>query len=424
MSTFLLRSSIIRLGIFISTLIITVILIFQLAWLKKVYRFEQKEFDHGVVKAIKGLYEDMDADVYYSTHLNELLENPESHLYLARIDLPVNYDTLVNYLQYELEDFGIFTNCHIGIYSSALKKYVYNKILTLTGANNKTNTSLPLTARKFNYLAMYFPNRQQYILSQMNFWIVSSAVLLIVLLLFGTGLYYFYRQKFLNETQKDFIHHFTHEFKTPVSVISLAAEVLKNEKIIEKPSKLAMYAGIVEYQAHYLQGQIEKLLQFAYSESGQLHFDKRAVNIHETINKAVNNLTPIINEKNAQINYELKALYSIVLVDEGYLLITITNLLDNAIKYSKEPRIIIITENDDKIFRLLVKDNGIGIEKSEVRKIFRKFYRVRRGDTYVTKGFGLGLSFVKTFLDSHNGKIKIESTPGSGSTFIIELPLI
>ncbi len=423
MSTFLLRSSTIRLGIFISTLIIAVILIFQLAWLKKVYRFEQKEFDHGVVKAIKGLYEDLDVNVYYSTHLNELLENPESHLYLAHIDLPVNYDTLVSYLQYELEDFGIFTDCHIGIYNSVQNKYAYTKILTLTGAKDRTNTGLPLPVRKFNYLAMYFPNRQQYILSQMNFWIFSSAILLIVLILFSTGLYYFYRQKFLNETQKDFIHHFTHEFKTPVSVISLAADVLKNEKIIEKPSKLAMYAGIVEYQVHYLQGQIEKLLQFAYSESGQLHFDKKEVDVHEVVIKAVNNLTPIINEKNAQIIYELKASHSIIQVDEGYLLITITNLLDNAIKYSKEPRIIVATENDDKILRLIVKDNGIGIEKSEIKKIFRKFYRVRRGDTYVTKGFGLGLSFVKTFLDSHNGKIKIESTPGSGSTFIIELPL-
>src|SRR5204862_1104446 len=100
--------------------------------------------------------------------------------------------------------------------------------------------------------------------------IISSAVLLVVLILFGGGLYYFYRQKFLNETQKDFIHNFTHEFKTPVSVISLAADVLKNPAIIQKPEKLATYAGIVEYQPVYLQSQIEKLLNFAYTESGHI----------------------------------------------------------------------------------------------------------------------------------------------------------
>jgi two-component system phosphate regulon sensor histidine kinase PhoR len=153
-----------------------------------VYRFEQKEFDHSVVKVIRGLYEDLNIRAYYSTHLNELIEKPESHLYLAQITLPVNHDSLTSYLQDELEDFGIFTNCQVGLYSSVSKKYVFTDVLTSAGVNEKIRPGLPAPSRQNDYVALYFPNRQQYILSEMNFWIISSALLLLVLLLFSTGI--------------------------------------------------------------------------------------------------------------------------------------------------------------------------------------------------------------------------------------------
>jgi two-component system phosphate regulon sensor histidine kinase PhoR len=422
MSSFRIRSSAIRLGIFISTLIIATILVFQLAWLKKVYRFEEKEFDHSVLKAIRGLYEDLEISSYTSSHLNELIEKPAQHLYLARINLPVNPDTLSSYLQYELEDFDIFTNCQLAVYNHTGKKYIYSDLLTSAGARETVNKPPLLFTRDYDYIALNFPNRRQYILSQMNFWIISSAVLMVVLLLFGASLYYFYRQKFLNETQKDFIHNFTHEFKTPVAVISLAADVLKDGAIASKPEKLGIYAGIVENQAHYLHNQIDKLLQFAYTESGQLHLDKKEVDLHLLIKEAVHNLAPLISEKKATLQYDLGAAPSSLLADRDYLLIVITNLLDNAIKYAREPVILISTFNSVRSLILSVRDNGIGIEQHELKKLFRKFYRVRRGDTYTTKGFGIGLSFVKKILDAHGGKIKIDTKPGEGSTFIMEIP--
>jgi two-component system phosphate regulon sensor histidine kinase PhoR len=423
MTSFFIRSSTIRLGIFISTLVIAAILVFQLVWLKKVYHREQKEFDQGVVKAIRGLYEDLDAATYNYSHLNELIENPEPHLYLARITLPVNYDSLISYLQYELDDFGIFTDCHLGIYSSSVQKYIYTGLLKSAITKEKKTLSLPNLSKQYDHITLYFPNRRQYILAQMNFWIVSSGILLLVLILFGGSLYYFYRQKFLNETQKDFIHNFTHEFKTPVAVISLAADVLKNPAIADKPEKLATYAGIVEYQAAYLQNQIEKLLNFAYTESHQLHFTTEKVNIHELVKEAVNNLAPLIQERKALITLELNAENPYLVANKDYLIIVIINLIDNAVKYSKEPRILVITKNTDSMVILSVKDNGIGIEKSQVKKIFKKFFRVRKEDTYTSKGFGLGLSFVKKIVTAHGGKIIVESEPGAGSNFTIELPV-
>ena len=422
MSSFLIRSSAVRLGIFISGLVIATILIFQLVWLKKVYRFEQKEFDHSIIKVIRGLYEDIEITSYNTSHLNELIENPEPHLYLAHINLPVNNDTLVSYLQYELEDFGVFTNCRLGVYSSSQDKYVATAELTSAGTREKVKTGLPRLKKGYDYIALYFPNRGRYILTQMNFWIISSIILLVLLILFSAGLYYFYRQKFLNEIQKDFTQNFTHEFKTPVAVISLAADVLSDESILSKPAKLATYAGIVKYQAGYLQSQIERLLKFAYTESRQLHLKKEDTNIHELILEAAANLEPLISKKEVQIHYALNAANPVVKAGRNYMLIVITNLLENAIKYSKEPHVSVATKDGKQGFFFSVTDNGIGIDKKEIKKVFLKFYRAGSGDTYTTKGFGLGLAFVKMILDAHGGKIKVESTPGTGSIFSVELP--
>src|SRR5258706_2761364 len=343
MASFSIRSSTIRLIIFTSTLIIGAIVVFQLIWLKKIYLKEQTDFDNSVIKAIRGLYEDINASNYNTSYLNELIEKPETHLYLAEITLPVNNDSIESYLQSELEIFGVFTDCYLGVYSAKNGKYIYSTILRSAGTNTKAASTIPVVSRDYDHLVLYFPNRQQYILGKMDFWIVSSVVLLLVLILFGGSLYYFYRQKFLNETQKDFIHNFTHEFKTPVSVISLAADVLKNPAIVQKPDKLATYAGIVEYQAAYLQSQTEKLLNFAYTESRQLHFAKEKVNMHELVHEAVNNLAPLIQERKALITLELNAEHPFLLANKDYLIIVIVNLLDNAIKYSKEPSITIAT---------------------------------------------------------------------------------
>lgn len=418
--SFMIRSAVIRLGIFVSTLIIITIIIFQLVWLKKTYRFEQKEFDRNVVKVIRGLYEDLDMNTYYSTHLNELIENPEPHLYMFRLNLPVANDTLKSYLQYELEDFGVFTDCHYGFYNPDSAKIIYEDVLTSVKTDKKIAANIPYLARKFSYVALYFPNRQGYILSQLNIWVISSGLMMIVLIIFSTGLFYFYRQKFLTETQKDFIHNFAHEFKTPVSVISLAAETILN-KADTKNDKLATYGEIIRYQSNYLSKQIEKLLQFAYTESRHLQIKKEPVDMHQAIKEAINNLSPLIDERKAILKLELNAEDPVVEGDKNYLLIVLINLIDNAIKYSRHPEITIATYRQNSQFVFSVKDNGVGIEKKQLNKIFKKFYRISSGEVYTSKGFGIGLSFVKTILDAHHATIKAESTVGKGSLLKVQL---
>lgn len=417
------RSSTIRLGIFISTLVIAIILTFQLVWLRKLYFFEQKEFDHSVLKAVRGLYEDLDIKLYNSSHLSELVENPQPDLYVAHITLPVSRDSLISYLQYELDDFGIFTDCYLGIYDAGMAKYTYTGLLAHSTNKRKRSTSPPQISTSYDHLNLYFPNRKQYILSQMNLWIASSIILLIVLIFFGASLYYFYKQKFLHETQKDLLHSFTHEFKTPVSVLLLAADVLKDPEINKKPGKLATYAGIVEYQSAYLQNQIENLLRFAHTESHQLHLRKEKIDLHELIQEAIINLNSLITEKKASLEFHPGAAQSFLMCDKDYLVIVIMNLIDNAIKYSKNPSISITTQNTGQSISFSIKDNGIGIEQKQLKKIFRKFFRIQSGEVYTAKGFGIGLSFVKKIVKAHHGTIAVSSIPGTGSNFTIDLPV-
>jgi two-component system phosphate regulon sensor histidine kinase PhoR len=419
-----LRSQTIRLGIFISTLVISAIVVFQLIWLKNVYNFEQKQFDHGIVRAIKGYYEDIHRVPETTMLLSDQIVRMNSETFLAKIDKTTNFDSVAFFMKQELEEENIFADCFMGIYDADAKRNVFSDYLPPTASTKEKTVTVPEYHTPYHHITLYFPHRRQYILSLMNFWLISSALLLIVLILFGGSLYYFYRQKFLNETQKDFVNNFTHEFKTPVAVINLAAEVLEHPDIAKKPERLSRYAGIVKYQGNYLSHQIERLLKYAYSESHLLHLYLQEVSLHRLIEEAINNLQPLIEEKSASIEYDLKANKDKLNADHGYLVIVITNLIENALKYSANPRIILQTYDENGHIVLSVKDNGKGIEKKYISKIFQRFYRVPTGEKVSARGFGLGLAFVKRVVLAHHGKITVESIPGIGSNFMVRLPLV
>lgn len=419
-----LRSQTIRLGIFISTLIISAIIIFQLIWLWKVYNFEQKNFDISIAKAVRNFYDDVDIDINPASNLSDLMTRENSETYIVKINKIVNTDSLEYYMLGELEDEDVFTDCFLGIYSAEKKGYVYTAYLRAATSYIRKKVKMPESKESYNHIILYFPNRTGYILSLMNFWLITSGLLLLVLILLSGSLYYFYRQKFLNELQIDFINNFTHEFKTPVSVISLAAETLENSDVVQKNERLNKYSNIIKYQGKYLQDHIERLLHYVHAESNYLRLKKTEVNLHELIKDAVTNLQPLIEEKHAKIEYHFNALNDTLLSDRGYLLIVVINLLDNALKYSLHPEISITTSNQNSSVTLSVKDNGRGIEHKHLNKIFKRFYRINVEEQSAARGFGLGLAFVKRIIEAHKGKILVESIPGQGSNFIIQLPVI
>lgn len=418
-----LRAKTIRLGIFISTVIITAIVMFQLIWLWKVYNFEQKNFDLSIARAVRNFFDDVNIKPQPGTHLSDLISRYNNNTYVVRSGDLIASDSVVSNMHNELEDQDVFTDCYIGFYNAKQQQYTQVNLLPAAASPRAESVNLPVFERSYNNITLYFPHRKQYILSLMNFWLITTGVLLIVLILFGASLYYFYRQKFLNEIQKDFTNNFTHEFKTPVSIISLAAETLENPAIVDKPEKLSKYAGIVKYQSKYLQDHIERLLSYAYAESNNLALTKQNVHLHTLIEDALRNLQPLKENKHAEIECNLRAANDLCNCDRGYLLIVIINLIDNALKYSNFPKILITSSNENGSFVLSIKDNGRGIDQQHLNKIFKKFYRVTVEDQSTGRGFGLGLAFVKRIIDSHHGKISVESIPDVGSNFIVKLPV-
>ncbi len=257
----------------------------------------------------------------------------------------------------------------------------------------------------------------------MYFWIAAGVLLVLVLIAFGTSIFYLYRQKFLNETQKDFINNFTHEFKTPLAVIKIASEVLQQPAIFNKPDKLKNYAALIDEQTAHLQAQTQRLLEIAYTDSKALRIKKEQFDVNTVVQQAVTDLHPLIEQKNAEIKTVFSTATSFITADKYYLLLTFINLIENAIKYSPDPKIEITTYTKGYDCCITIKDNGIGINEENKKKIFKNFFRVTNGELHTVKGFELGLNFVKKIIDTHNGKIEVISQPGKGSTFIVKIPI-
>ncbi len=419
------RSKTLRLVILTSTVLITIIVAIQLVWLQKVYLYEEKQFNINVSKSIKSLYDDMQLVSDVKDNVQKVIENVSPDVYLLRIDCSPNLDQLWVNLKEELTDFDVYTDCRAAIYDLGTKKYTAEQYIDLPDAYfpSENEKVLQVYERDYTYIALYFPHRGQYIIKQMRFWIASSGLLLLVLIGFGFSVFYLYRQKFFNETQKDFVNNFTHEFKTPLAVIKIAADVLQQQNIIEKPDKLKNYAGIIHEQTSHLQSQVQRLLEIAYTDRSSLPLEKEKFDINVLIKESINDLQPLIEERNAVVTTDFAMEDVIINADRPYLRLCLINLIENAIKYAVKPVIRISTKLDGALLLIAINDNGIGIAAEHQKKIFERFYRIMDGELHTSKGFGLGLNFVKKVVDAHHGKIEVASEPGSGSTFTIKLSL-
>ena len=268
-----------------------------------------------------------------------------------------------------------------------------------------------------HFLYVYFPDTKGFILR--NMWTVFfSSILLIMMVggVFYSSVNTMLKQKKLANIKNDFINNMTHEFKTPISTISLAVEVMKDNEVKKDSSKMSRYLNIIQDENRRLGTQVEKVLQMALLDKGEVELRLDAVDIHETIEQVLTNLSVQIEQKNGIVKLDLAAENPIIEADEVHLTNIIYNLLDNANKYSPEnPAITIRTENVGNSLKISVLDKGIGMTKEQITRIFERFYRVPTGNLHDVKGFGLGLSYVKKMVESHSGQIFVESKLGEGS---------
>ncbi len=272
-----------------------------------------------------------------------------------------------------------------------------------------------------HFLYVYFPDTQSFILRNMWSVFLSSALLLLAVGgIFYSSISTMMKQKKLADIKNDFINNMTHEFKTPISTISLAVEVMKDSDVKKDAGKMNRYLNIIQDENRRLGTQVEKVLQMALLDKGEVKLRMGEVDVHETIEQVLTNLSVQIEQKNGIVNLELEAENSEIIADEVHLTNIIYNLLDNANKYSPEnPVITIRTENVGNLLKVSIADKGIGMSKDQVARIFERFYRVPTGNLHDVKGFGLGLSYVKKMVELHNGQIFVESKLGEGSKFEI-----
>jgi two-component system phosphate regulon sensor histidine kinase PhoR len=269
---------------------------------------------------------------------------------------------------------------------------------------------------------------RNYIIRQMGPMILASIIFTtIIILAFVVTVRTIFNQKKISEIKSDFINNMTHELKTPLATISLAIDALTNNKVISDQEKIRYYSAMIKEENRRMNKQVEKILQAARLEKQDIKLNLQKMDAHDLIRKVADNLILQIQEKNGTIELKLAAAKHVIEADEVHFSNIIFNLLDNAIKYSKESGLRIIVETElasNDMIAIKVIDNGIGMSKETQSRIFEKFYRAHTGNIHNVKGFGLGLTYVKALVDAHGGKVKVDSFPDKGSTFTISMKLV
>ena len=320
----------------------------------------------------------------------------------------------VTYFERQSANFGKF-------YEDSANNYQYVvPIESMSGSGSEN-----LSPREILWIIV--PNSSGVVLKELRSRIaIAGLFTLIIFAAFYLTVNTMLRQKKLSEIKNDFINNMTHEFKTPLATISLAVDAMKNEKVLSDKEKMNYFSSIIKEENQRMNRQVETILKAALLDKQEVSLMLKPIHVHDVIKDITDNFTLQLNDKRGKVQMDLEATNDLIDADEVHFPNLINNLVDNSVKYSKEnvpPEIKISTAANGRNMTIRLEDNGIGMSKETVKRIFEKFYRAHTGNVHNVKGFGLGLSYVKTMVDAHGGHIKVDSTPGKGSIFTLELPL-
>ena len=330
-------------------------------------------------------------------------------------------------LKLKLLQSNIDVDYEFAIYSNDLATKIQTENFEL---ENQITMEVPFFSSdngKNNYrLLVNFPERDKFIWSSVIGMLGLSILFTsIILIAFVTALTQIMKQRQISEIKTDFINNMTHEFKTPIATINLALDSIKNPKIIDDKEKVHRYLKMIREENKRMHAQVENVLRISKLEKNELNISKEGISLHDLIEDAISHVELIIEDKQGDIKTGLMATKSSVLANETHFINVLVNILDNAIKYSPEaPKITVETENIGNNILVKIKDEGSGMSKVAVKRVFEKFYREHTGNIHNVKGHGLGLAYVKRIVEDHSGHISLTSEKGKGSTFTIKLPLI
>lgn len=415
----------IRLIVILGTISLIGLIITQFYWLSRAYYLQEKKIDQSIQVALINIAQDL-ARVSKITSPNP---NPVVQLstdyYVVNFNDVIDANLLEHYLKYEFQKADINLDYEYGIYDCESDQIVYGNFISKekSGKIDQLRKDLPKYEEYIYYFGVRFPGKTNFIAGNIKYWLFSSLILIIVILFFSTTLYIILKQKKISEFQKDFINNMTHEFKTPISTIKVSTEVLSNTEQLTDLDRIHKYIDIIAKENLRMEQQVETILNMAdiEKEAGQLK--KENFDIHDTLLDFSKQMELRIKEKNGMLNFQFHAENPIIDADKLHFKNLISNLLDNAIKYSPEElNITISTSNKNTMLYLIIADKGIGIAKDQHKRIFDKFYRVPKGNVHDVKGFGLGLNYVQNVVKNHDWKIEIDSSIDEGTVIMISIP--
>ncbi len=398
----------------------------QSFWVVKIWNAEERKLNQQIYMALKQVAAQL-ADHYHSmSPSGHPVKQMEDDYYVVELTDMVDTKVLEHYLKTALVKANIVADFEYAVYDCTKQKMVCGNRVSILNAkiSESTYQGMPLYNKYTYYFGVYFPNKSNYVFSEMDTWFMLSAVLLLVILFFGYTLIVILRQKRWSELQKDFINNMTHEFKTPIATINVSADVLQTPDIRDQPQRLQDYARIVKEQSLRLNEQVEKVLQVAKLEQKALCLRTETIVLEEELGGICNEFQTC-NGNQAVLDTCIESKNSSIVADPMHFRNVIQNLLDNAVKYSDSlAKILLKTEQRDDTINVIIEDQGRGIPSEYASKVFHKFVRVPTGNQHDVKGFGLGLYYVDRICKLHRWKIGVQSELGKGTRFTIGIPII
>lgn len=404
------------------------IFMIQFGILKNTYVINEQQFHETATVALREVAWQLLEAVGQTPKFDnvEPVERYSRNYYLVNVNYFIDPEILKVQLREQFKRHALHLEFEYAIYDPDTETMNYIEYVCAGEDSCKHTPALyfPESEKYIHYFVVNFPTIKPYIQERLKGWYFMTTLLVVVLTFFGYSLWVIIKQRQLSEIQKIFINNLTHELKTPISSIGLAAHVISNEKIIETPDRLFNYVRIINEQSNRLAKNVEKVLSLATLEKNKIQLVKEEISLGVFTQATVSRFKESEPGRVADIKTFLPEQEIVVWADPFHLNNILQNILENAVKYCKnKPLVEVALLEKRNHAHLLIKDNGIGIPKESRKKIFMKFYRVPTGNVHDVKGFGLGLDYVNKLVKAHRWKITVNENPEGGSIFTLIIPI-
>ena len=400
----------------------------QVFWVRKAYALQEEQFNRRAFVAISEVVQTIRI-MNRDSAATEPVRQVSNNYFIANInDTPQPY-LLENLLKAEFQRSHLLEDFEYGIYDCFNDSIVFGSKISFKPGIERTQAKQIHKLENFepdgHYFGVVFPNKSSFILQQLDFWMYSSIVILLIVIFFSYTVHVMLKQKRLSEIRTDFVNNMTHELKTPISTIGLSADAIQGALSNADTERVRSYVDIIKNENSRLKSQVERVLQIASLSPKKVALQNQEIDMHSLLQSAAQTFQMQIQDDDGSIKTTFQAQQFRIKGDSVHITNVVYNLIDNAVKYTTlTPHIQIRTTWKSGWLRIEFEDNGIGIDRENQKMIFEKFYRVPTGNLHSVRGYGLGLFYVKTIVEAHKGKINLISEPEKGSTFVIEFKTI